>query len=185
MENTLVDNRFKKAVDILYLAKKDGVEILLNKDQLQLKLPDHQEIDSSLLQQIRENKQLIIEYLGDKTWKSKSVQEDVKEVKKVDRNATPELPLSFSQERIWFIDQLEGSVQYNSVEVLRIKGDIEIDAIRFALQTIVNRHEVLRTVVRQGKNGVYQHIKEENGFKLNVVDGSKFEKKPKELQQFI
>ena len=68
------------------------------------------------------------------------------------------IPLSFSQERLWFIDRLEGSIHYHISTVLNIKGKVNREALQYALQTIVNRHEVLRTVIREEEGVAYQHI---------------------------
>ena len=93
-----------KAIDLLYSAKQAGIEIILNNDQLQLKFSHNNDIDDSLLQQIKSNKQSIIEYLSDNTWKPKNVNKDYNKVTRFDRNSVQRLPLSFSQERLWFID---------------------------------------------------------------------------------
>ncbi|HEY2215983.1 MAG TPA: condensation domain-containing protein, partial [Solirubrobacteraceae bacterium] len=59
------------------------------------------------------------------------------------------LPLSFAQQRLWFVDQLEGgSHQYNVASALRLTGRLNVDALRRAFDEIVARHEVLRTVYR-------------------------------------
>jgi amino acid adenylation domain-containing protein len=57
------------------------------------------------------------------------------------------LPLSFAQQRLWFIDRLEGgqSAFYNITIALRLRGPLEVDALDQALNAIVQRHEVLRT----------------------------------------
>src|SRR6185437_15434771 len=56
------------------------------------------------------------------------------------------LPLSNSQQRLWFIDQLEGSsTQYNLPEALRLRGPLDLPALRKALARMVERHETLRT----------------------------------------
>ena len=56
------------------------------------------------------------------------------------------LPLSFAQERLWFFDQLEpNSAAYNIPRVLRLNGPLDTNALRRSLDTIVARHEVLRT----------------------------------------
>src|SRR4051812_22860403 len=55
-------------------------------------------------------------------------------------------PLSFSQKRLWFIDQLEpGSPAYHVATALKLAGPLNVAALESALQTIVDRHEVLRT----------------------------------------
>jgi amino acid adenylation domain-containing protein len=56
------------------------------------------------------------------------------------------LPLSFGQQRLWFIDQLEGtSTEYNVLEALRLRGELDRNAMERAINRIVERHEILRT----------------------------------------
>ena len=82
----------------------------------------------------------------------------------------PELiPASFSQERLWFIDSLEGSLQYHVPAVLQLKGKLNKQALEQALQMVVNRHEVLRTVFVQQDGQVYQKIKDSNGWQLKTT----------------
>ena len=70
------------------------------------------------------------------------------------------IPLSFSQERLWFIDKLEGSIQYHIPAVLRLKGKLNKDALEYALQQIVNRHEV---VTNSDTGGEWQGLPTYNG----------------------
>ena len=60
------------------------------------------------------------------------------------------LPVSFLQQRLWFIDQVEGSsAQYHIPEALRLRGDLDINALKSAVNEIVERHESLRTCFTQ------------------------------------
>ncbi|WP_413668448.1 amino acid adenylation domain-containing protein [Mucilaginibacter sp. Mucisp86] len=78
-------------------------------------------------------------------------------------NPRPEyIPLSYSQERLWFIDRLEGSVQYHIPAILKLAGEININGLEKALKEIVERHEVLRTVIREHEGQGYQHVNENN-----------------------
>src|SRR5438105_3588257 len=54
--------------------------------------------------------------------------------------------LSFSQQRLWFLAQFEpDSALYNEPKAVRIRGALNVQALQQALDTIVARHEVLRT----------------------------------------
>ncbi|MBV9108252.1 MAG: AMP-binding protein, partial [Gemmatimonadetes bacterium] len=59
---------------------------------------------------------------------------------------TADLPLSFAQQRLWFIDQLEpGSAAYNMPFALRLRGRLDADALQRSLTELARRHETLRT----------------------------------------
>jgi amino acid adenylation domain-containing protein len=54
-------------------------------------------------------------------------------------------PLSFTQERLWFLDWLDGGANYNITAAWRLDGPLSVDRLRGALATVVDRHAVLRT----------------------------------------
>ncbi|TWF42514.1 amino acid adenylation domain-containing protein [Chitinophaga polysaccharea] len=76
------------------------------------------------------------------------------------------IPLSFSQERLWFIDRLEGSIHYHIPGVLELNGTLDKEALEYAFREVVNRHEVLRTVLREEDGRPYQEVMPENRWKM-------------------
>ena len=68
-------------------------------------------------------------------------------------------PLSYAQQRLWFLDQLEpGSPLYNLHLSLRLKGRLDRESLQKALNIIISRHEALRTVFRMEGDEAYQVI---------------------------
>ncbi|HZN10192.1 MAG TPA: condensation domain-containing protein, partial [Blastocatellia bacterium] len=62
------------------------------------------------------------------------------------RAGDEDLPLSFAQERVWFLDQWEpGNPAYNNVDAFRLDGELDLAALKQSLNEIVRRHEALRT----------------------------------------
>ncbi|MFB6454149.1 non-ribosomal peptide synthase/polyketide synthase [Chitinophaga sp. Hz27] len=80
------------------------------------------------------------------------------------------LPLSSAQQRLWFIDRMEGSVAYHMPLVLKLDGDLDVHALQSALKTIVDRHEALRTVFLEEDGEVSQHILSADGWRIHVID---------------
>ncbi|MEL6560503.1 MAG: amino acid adenylation domain-containing protein [Bacteroidota bacterium] len=91
------------------------------------------------------------------------------EVTRADHNLD-KIPLSFSQERLWFLDQLQGSQEYHLPFALRISGDLDKQALSSSLQEIVNRHEVLRTVIYAHQGIGYQKVLTADDWDLSVND---------------
>jgi len=81
------------------------------------------------------------------------------------------LPLSFAQERLWFIDQLEpGSALYNIAAALRVEGPLDSRVLALTFGEIVRRHEALRTVFAARAGAPVQVIQQAEPFLLPVVD---------------
>ncbi len=80
-------------------------------------------------------------------------------------------PISFAQQRLWLLDQLEpNSSAYNMPAVVRLTGSLNVTALEQSLNEIVRRHEALRTTFVMTEGGVVQVIAPEQPLPLLVVD---------------
>ncbi|MET9551181.1 amino acid adenylation domain-containing protein [Streptomyces sp. NPDC006627] len=80
------------------------------------------------------------------------------------------LPLSFGQQRLWFLHQLEGpGAAYNVPLALRLSGRLDEEALRLALGDVVARHESLRTVFAEDAQGPYQVVRDVGDSEPEVV----------------
>ena len=81
------------------------------------------------------------------------------------------LPLSFAQQRLWFIEQLEPeSATYNVPASLRLTGALDSDALQRTLSEVVRRHEVLRTTFVNYGGEPRQQITAEAQVALPLID---------------
>lgn len=82
-----------------------------------------------------------------------------------------ELPLSSSQQRLWFLEQLQGpSGAYNVPAALRLEGTLEPGALQRSMDELVRRHEVLRTCYGQVKGRPVQRPLREVRLPMPLVD---------------
>ncbi|MEM8933256.1 MAG: amino acid adenylation domain-containing protein, partial [Acidobacteriota bacterium] len=80
-------------------------------------------------------------------------------------------PLSFSQKRQWFLVQLEPeSAAYNVPNTVYLAGELDVDALRSALGSVVERHAVLRTTFHDRDGEPYQHVAPPTASELPWID---------------
>ena len=87
------------------------------------------------------------------------------------RTENVELPLSFAQQRLWFLDQFEpNSPFYNRPLALRLTGTLKVPALEQSLQAIVERHEALRTNFITVDGQALQIIQTQSDWQVSVFD---------------
>jgi amino acid adenylation domain-containing protein len=94
---------------------------------------------------------------------------------RVDRDQIDRLPLSFAQQRLWLLEQMEGELTaYNMSSSWKLRGLLDVEALRRALEEIVQRHEPLRTTFAILDDAPVQVIQPSGRFELLVEDLSSF-----------
>jgi len=96
---------------------------------------------------------------------------EIPAIRPVDRRKLERLPLSFAQERLWFLNQLEpDSAGYNIPGAVTIHGELDIDQLEQAFNLTIARHESLRTVFPSEEGQARQLILESLEFRLERID---------------
>jgi amino acid adenylation domain-containing protein len=81
------------------------------------------------------------------------------------------IPLSFAQQRLWFLDQLDPeSSEYNIARAMRLSGPLRVDLLERSLAEVIRRHDVLRTTFPMADGEPFQRIAPEIGWHLPLVD---------------
>ncbi len=90
-------------------------------------------------------------------------------------------PLSFAQQRIWFLEQLfPNKCVYHIPIIVRLKGNLNVAAITAAIDKVVEAHSILSVVFSEQGGVPYQKVLENNHIVLNVSNLKKISKSKKE-----
>ncbi|MGH8390012.1 MAG: non-ribosomal peptide synthetase [Pseudomonas sp.] len=102
-------------------------------------------------------------------------------IEKVDRSQP--VPLSYSQQRMWFLWQMEPeSPAYNVGGMARLRGLLDVDRFDAALQALILRHETLRTTFPSIDGVARQHVHAETGVRLERKDFTELDADSREWQ---
>lgn len=102
---------------------------------------------------------------------------------RLERDSALVAPASWAQERLWLLDQVEGgSPAYHTTAVLRLRGALDREALVRALDTLLERHEALRTVLIELDGDLAQRIAIKARFQLEIFDLSA-ESEPERTRQ--
>ncbi|PSL45610.1 non-ribosomal peptide synthase protein (TIGR01720 family)/amino acid adenylation domain-containing protein [Chitinophaga niastensis] len=167
----MIDTNFEKAFEVVEKARKQGVVFFLENEKVKFKVPKDEIINHDLLAEIKEYKEQIKIILNNGDLFKNNEVDFEERIIAADRVGIAKIPLSFSQERLWFIDQIEeDSINYHIPAVLRLKGNLHHAALAYALRMIVNRHEILRTVIAQEDGKAHQQVMEKDQWKMEVIN---------------
>ncbi len=156
----------KQVIDLLLEAEKRGIHIFLEDKKLKYSTNNEFDLDPEFFLNLRRRREEIIEFLNGDEADFKSINTHVKKIERVGRLSKNKFPLSFAQERLWFIDLLQGSANYHIPVILKIEGKLDINLLEKSLQQVIDRHEVFRIVFREDDGQVFQEILEPGNWNL-------------------
>lgn len=161
--------------------KRHQVQIVLDGDRLEVDWPID-EFDPTLIERVRVNEEALVVYLrwlrdgapaAPDGWFADAAAADTAE--------HGEAPLSFAQQRLWFIDKLEnGSAQYNQPVAIRLRGALDRDLLQRAFDAVFARHEALRTVFEVNDGRVSQCVREAHSLNIGELDLSALDPEARE-----
>jgi amino acid adenylation domain-containing protein len=143
-----------------------------------VKFHQHRRIDPAVADRWREH--VTEDFLGDVTWElASALGYDAADrpggswlpLEPAGLRPGEPAPLSFAQERLWFLDRLDpGSAAYNIPAAFRLRGPLDAAALEQALATVVERHEGLRTRFAAGDGDPVQIVEPAGRFHLEQLD---------------
>ncbi|MCC8420185.1 non-ribosomal peptide synthetase [Photorhabdus thracensis] len=147
----------KNAARIVNEALDQGITLFVTDNRLQYET-SRSSISPALLSEWKWHKQELIDFLNqldsEEQTKTHHFLQDIRRDGKAEH-----YPLSFAQQRLWFIDQLDGgSPKYNCMGDFRLRESINIKAFEAAVKALLERHEVLRTYFKIINNEPRQFI---------------------------
>ena len=147
-------------IELISDFKKNKSMFWLEANNIKLFVADEFEDRKEMIDIIKRFKPEIVDYLGSNQIFSK----DDFQRRTIFKSPGNEAFLSFAQERLWFIEQYEqGSNAYHIPLIIELDADTDIAGIKYALQQVVSRHEILRTTIKQedGEEHAIQRVNDE------------------------
>ena len=141
-----------------------GVQLSTDGQKLKCKAPNDT-LTPRLKSALADRKAEIISFLH----QSEGIRSTVAVIPTVSRAQA--LPLSFAQQRLWFLDQIEpNSSSYNIPEAVELTGSLDLQILQQALDAIVSHHEIIRTNYLTVDDNPIQAINPPAPVKLEIVD---------------
>jgi hypothetical protein len=158
-------------IQLMLTARESGVLITVRENNIVFKAKNGVNIDPKLIQDLKENKESIRIFLVNE---QNNISKKNEGIKRVNLEEIEFPPLSFPQESAWIEGKMKGDFINLATEVIDIRGKLNIEAIRNALNTIALRHESFRTIIKEDSDTSipFQEIRSAEEWKMIYHDQS-------------
>jgi len=145
--------------------RRRDVKLWFDGDDLCCNAPS-QTLTPDLLQELKERKSELLTFLHNANTVTRSALPPILAAPR-----EKDLPLSFAQQRLWFLNQLEpNSSAYNIPAAYRLTGHLNLNALEQSLNEIIRRHEILRTTFASTEVELKQVISSNIALTLPIID---------------
>lgn len=139
-------------VELLLELRNRGARVYLQEDRLRVSAPPGV-LTEEIRQELKSHRDELV------VWLKRQSGVRVPRPTLAKRTRPERIPLSYSQQRLWFLYRMEGArAPYNIPMALRLNGFLDANALRLALQDVVERHEILRTIFPEHEGVPYQVV---------------------------
>lgn len=151
------------ALHIIKVLSNAGIFLFVENGKLKTRAPE-EAITDSIATLIKENRDVLIHHLLEHN--------QPVDQQPIPSNSLTEAPLSYSQQRLWLTDQIDGSsAHYNLPGVLKLSGNLDELVLEKAFCTLIERHESLRTVYKlDDLGGARQYVNDNYTFEVSRLD---------------
>lgn len=164
-EDEKIVNKKLTTAEFLLQLRDMGAELWVDEEKLRFTVPNDV-ITSSLREELARRKTEIMRFLADS---ASSISSGPIPLQPVSGDGV--LPVSFSQERLWFLSQMEpDSTAYVISLGVRMQGKLNVRAFERSINEIVRRHEVLRTIFKESAGRPEQVVLPPTGITFPLVN---------------
>ncbi|WP_462160305.1 non-ribosomal peptide synthetase [Pseudoalteromonas maricaloris] len=154
------------AQEIVALLATHNIDITLEAgEKIKVKAPKGA-LTTELAAAIRANKQALVDYLA---YVQSFADAGTRTDEQISRLEATSYPLSFTQQRLWFLDKLQGgTAEYNMPMAFNVSGPLNLKVVQRVFMSIIGRHQVLRSIYLGDDDTIRQHIQHISDIDLRV-----------------
>jgi amino acid adenylation domain-containing protein len=150
-----------------FLSQLHGLDIRLAADGQRLRVnAPRGTLTANLREQISQRKAEILQFLQNASAVSRFAPPPIRPLSR-----EQPMPVSFAQERLWFLEQLEpGSSVYNVCRAARLRGELSVKVLESSLTEVMRRHEALRTSFQLVDGRAFQVMRPAQKLSISLID---------------